>query len=48
MHPMLLAAQVWYYWLGLALFLLSILTFFALVIGYVVRVERPRYRGLKQ
>jgi hypothetical protein len=45
---MLLAAQVWYFWLGLALFLGSVAVVVAVVVGYLVKVERPQYKGLKQ
>jgi hypothetical protein len=45
---MLYAGYVWYYWLGLALFIGTVLAVVAVIIGYVVRVEAPKYRGIKQ
>jgi amino acid permease len=43
MPAMVFAAEVWHYWLGWAIALGSVLTVIALVIGYLVRVEAPRY-----
>ena len=38
---MVLAAQVWHYWIGVVLAIAAILTVVALVVGYLVKVERP-------
>jgi len=40
---MVLAAQVWHYWIGLVLVIGAIGLVIALVIGYLVKVERPRF-----
>jgi hypothetical protein len=40
---MVLAAQVWHFWIGVVLVFASILTVVALVIGYLVKVERPQF-----
>ena len=40
---MLLAAQVWHYWLGWAMAIGAVLTLVALIIGYLVRVQGPQY-----
>jgi hypothetical protein len=48
MQAMLLAAEIWTYWIGAALFLGSVAVVIAVVVGYLVRVEAPQYRGKKQ
>lgn len=48
MLPMLLAANTWTYWIGVALFLGSVVTLIAVIVGYLVRVEAPQYRGRKE
>ena len=40
---MLLAAQVWHYWLGWAMALGAVLTLVALIVGYLVKVQGPQY-----
>jgi len=40
---MVLAAYVWHFWLGVILVIASVLTVVALLIGYLVKVERPRF-----
>lgn len=39
----LLAAQVWHYWLAVPLTVVTVLTVFKLVAGYVQKVVAPRY-----
>ena len=50
MPRMLLAAEVWHYWLGWAIAIGAVLTFFALIVGYVVKVQGPQYpkRGQRE
>ena len=40
---MVLAAQVWHFWIGVVLVFASILTVVALVVGYLMKVERPQF-----
>ena len=40
---MVLAAQVWHFWLGVFLAIAAILTVVALVVGYLVKVQRPQF-----
>ncbi len=40
---MVLAAQVWHYWIGFFLVIGAVLTVVALVVGYLVKVEKPRF-----
>jgi hypothetical protein len=40
---MVLAAEIWHYWIGVALVLGALAAVLALVVGYLVKVERPRY-----
>ena len=40
---MLLAAEVWYYWLGWVVAVASVLSLIALVIGYLIKVQAPQY-----
>ncbi len=40
---MVLAAEIWHYWIGVVLAAAAILTVVALVVAYVATVERPRY-----
>lgn len=39
----LLGAQVWHYWLAVPLTIVTVLTVFKLVAGYVQKVVAPRY-----
>lgn len=39
----MLAAVVWHYWLGVALFVPAVLLIIGIVIGYLVKVVAPRY-----
>jgi hypothetical protein len=43
MAAMLLAAEVWHYWIGVAIAAATILTVLALVVGYLVKVVAPQY-----
>ena len=44
MPPMALAIEkLWYYWLAWALVIGTVLTLVALVVGYIVKVESPRF-----
>ena len=43
MFAVLLAAKVWHFWIGVALFLGVVATVLALVAGYLVNVTRPQY-----
>lgn len=40
---MVLAAQVWHFWIGVVLVFATILVVLALAAGYVVKVQRPQY-----
>jgi hypothetical protein len=40
---MVLAAQIWHFWIGVVLAISSILVVLALVVGYVVKIERPQF-----
>jgi hypothetical protein len=40
---MLLAAEVWTFWMGVGVFLLVIPATLAVFIGYLVKVVRPKY-----
>ncbi len=35
--------KLWYYWLAWALVIGTVLTLVGLVVGYIVKVESPRY-----
>jgi hypothetical protein len=43
MAGMLLAAEVWHYWTGVAIAVVTILTVLAVVVGYLVKVVAPQY-----
>jgi hypothetical protein len=43
MPDMILAATLWYQWLAWALMIGAVLTLIALFVGYLIRVEAPRY-----
>jgi hypothetical protein len=43
MPGMILAATLWYQWLAWALMIGAVLTLIALFVGYLIRVEAPRY-----
>jgi hypothetical protein len=45
---MVLAAKVWHYWLMLPLFFLAILVVLGVAVGYLVKVQQPRYPGRGQ
>lgn len=45
---MLLAAKIWHFWIGFYLTIGALLAILALVVGYLVKVERPRYPRRKQ
>jgi hypothetical protein len=40
---MVLASQVWHFWIGVVLVFGAVLTVLALVVGYLVRVVKPQY-----
>ena len=40
---MVLAAEVWHYWLGWAIAIGTVLTVLALVAGYLMKVVAPQY-----
>ena len=40
---MLLAAEVWTFWMGVGVFLLVVPATVAVVVGYLVKVVRPKY-----
>jgi len=40
---MVLAAEIWHYWIGVVLAAAAVLTVIGLAVAYVVTVERPRY-----
>jgi uncharacterized membrane protein len=48
MPGMLLAAEVWHYWIGVTLAIATVLSVIAVVVGYLVKVEAPQYKGKKQ
>jgi hypothetical protein len=39
----MLAAQIWHYWIGVALVGGSVLTLLALIVGYLAKVQAPQY-----
>ena len=39
----LLAAEVWHYWIGIAILLPSLLAVVATIIGYLVKVTSNKY-----
>jgi formate-dependent nitrite reductase membrane component NrfD len=43
MIVMLFAAKVWHYWIGFTLWFGALATVLGLVIGYLVKVQRPQY-----
>jgi hypothetical protein len=43
MAAMLLAAEVWHYWIGVAIAAATVLTVLAVVVGYLVKVVAPQY-----
>ncbi len=43
--PVVAAAKPWHFWLAPILFGSAVLIVVALVVGYVVKVTLPRYRG---
>ena len=45
MPPMLplLAAEVWHYWIGVVLAGVSLLLLVAVVVGYLAKVQSPKY-----
>ena len=40
---MLLAAEVWTFWMGVGVFLLVVPATLVVVVGYLVKVVRPKY-----
>lgn len=43
MAVMLFAAKVWHFWLGMVLFVGTIIPIALLLIGYLVKVQAPQY-----
>ena len=43
MPCMLLAAEVWHYWLAWVLAIGAVLTMLGLIVGYLVKVQAPQY-----
>jgi hypothetical protein len=43
MPAMLLAAEVWHYWIGWAVSGLAVLAVVATIIGYLLKVERIKH-----
>jgi hypothetical protein len=41
----MLAAEIWYWWIGVVLTAVSVLTVLALVAGYLKNVSAQRYPG---
>jgi hypothetical protein len=41
-------AYIWHYWIGLILFIVSILLVLQIVVGYVRKVVRPQYPTKRQ
>jgi tellurite resistance protein TehA-like permease len=44
----MLAAEPWTYWIGLVLFIVGVILFVALLIGYLVKVERMKHPSRRQ
>jgi membrane protein implicated in regulation of membrane protease activity len=44
----MLAANVWHWWIGIALFLLSVLILIVLVVSYLKSVSAQKYPTAKQ
>jgi hypothetical protein len=43
MSGLLAASPVWHYWVGVALTILTVLFLLGVIVGYFVKVVRPRY-----
>ena len=46
--PPMLAAYVWHWWIGVALFLVAVLAVLSLVVGYLKQVQAPQYARRRQ
>ena len=44
----MIAAEIWYYWMGVVFMLAAVLTVVALVAGYLKSVSSQRYPGRRQ
>jgi hypothetical protein len=44
MAPMLFAAKVWHYWLGMVLFFATLAPIVLLLINYLAKVQAPQYQ----
>ncbi|MEI6497133.1 MAG: hypothetical protein WCO88_10725 [Actinomycetota bacterium] len=44
----MLAAQIWHYWIGLILFLVSVVGVVAVIGGYLASVTSKRYPNKRQ
>ena len=38
-----LAAVIWHFWIGLVFFVLSLVVVAGVIIGYLIRVQSPKY-----
>lgn len=36
-------AVIWHFWIGLVFFVLSLVVVVAVIVGYLVRVQSPKY-----
>jgi Na+-transporting methylmalonyl-CoA/oxaloacetate decarboxylase gamma subunit len=36
-------AVIWHYWIGVVFFVLSLLVVVGVIVGYLVRVQAPKY-----
>jgi hypothetical protein len=43
MAPMLFAAKVWHYWVGVVLFFGTLAPIVMLLVNYLVKVQAPQY-----
>ncbi len=48
MVAVMLAAEIWYWWIGVVLLVVSVLTVVALVVGYLKNVTALKYPTRKQ
>jgi len=44
----MLAANVWHFWIGIALFIVSLIVFVVLVVGYLKTVESQKHPSRRQ
>ena len=50
MRPMavVVAANVWHWWIGLILFLSAVAAVIGIIAGYLAKVQAPRYPGRRR